>query len=298
MKNQKGASVLMIIEVIIFIAILGVIGFMVFQYYYPPKVQFVCTQESKQCPDGSFVSRTGVNCEFPECPIQVDPTANWQNYISYDYGFQIKYPNDWKLNMPPDIKDRVDFLTPGSQDKIFDFEIRISPNTDKLSAKEYVQKMLEKNKLEQVGRISYKNSEEAIIAGLAAFQLNEVFAYDQNQEWIYIVNSDYVYRFAFPIAEENPNLQDPINNNKISYQILSTFSFLGGAATKEQGCLSSGGKVVDITCYCSSPSDFFNTCLIGACTCTPDQKYARQLKGCECPRGECFDGTICTKISQ
>lgn len=28
----------------------------------------VCTQEAKQCPDGSSVSRTGPNCEFARCP--------------------------------------------------------------------------------------------------------------------------------------------------------------------------------------------------------------------------------------
>lgn len=27
-----------------------------------------CTQESKQCPDGSYVGRTGKNCEFTKCP--------------------------------------------------------------------------------------------------------------------------------------------------------------------------------------------------------------------------------------
>ncbi|MBI4691977.1 MAG: hypothetical protein HY773_00825 [Candidatus Terrybacteria bacterium] len=33
--------------------------------YKEPKA---CTQEAKQCPDGSSVSRTGLNCEFAECP--------------------------------------------------------------------------------------------------------------------------------------------------------------------------------------------------------------------------------------
>lgn len=28
----------------------------------------VCTQEVKQCPDGSWVGRTGPNCEFTPCP--------------------------------------------------------------------------------------------------------------------------------------------------------------------------------------------------------------------------------------
>lgn len=30
--------------------------------------QTVCTQEAKQCSDGSYVSRTGPNCEFTACP--------------------------------------------------------------------------------------------------------------------------------------------------------------------------------------------------------------------------------------
>lgn len=28
----------------------------------------VCTQEARECPDGSYVSRTGPNCEFTPCP--------------------------------------------------------------------------------------------------------------------------------------------------------------------------------------------------------------------------------------
>ncbi len=28
----------------------------------------ICTQDAKQCPDGSYVSRTGPNCSFAECP--------------------------------------------------------------------------------------------------------------------------------------------------------------------------------------------------------------------------------------
>lgn len=30
--------------------------------------QKACSQEAKQCPDGSYVSRTGPNCEFAPCP--------------------------------------------------------------------------------------------------------------------------------------------------------------------------------------------------------------------------------------
>jgi hypothetical protein len=32
--------------------------------------QIACTQEAKLCPDGSYVARTGPNCEFAACPTQ------------------------------------------------------------------------------------------------------------------------------------------------------------------------------------------------------------------------------------
>ena len=34
-----------------------------------------CTQEAKQCPDGSFVGRTGPNCEFAKCPDSNQPSV-------------------------------------------------------------------------------------------------------------------------------------------------------------------------------------------------------------------------------
>jgi hypothetical protein len=53
-----------------------------------PSTPVVCTQEAKQCPDGSWVGRTGPNCEFTPCsattptPI-IPPTSNNQG----KYGF-------------------------------------------------------------------------------------------------------------------------------------------------------------------------------------------------------------------
>ncbi len=45
----------------------------------PPSSQGVaCTDEAKQCPDGSYVGRTGPQCQFSECPTTgiVNPPAN------------------------------------------------------------------------------------------------------------------------------------------------------------------------------------------------------------------------------
>lgn len=35
-----------------------------------PNEEGVCTTEVMQCDDGSFVSRTGPDCEFTACPVQ------------------------------------------------------------------------------------------------------------------------------------------------------------------------------------------------------------------------------------
>ncbi|MFA6463830.1 MAG: hypothetical protein WCV55_02395 [Candidatus Paceibacterota bacterium] len=35
---------------------------------FQPLKGVICTMEAKQCPDGSYVGRTGPNCEFALCP--------------------------------------------------------------------------------------------------------------------------------------------------------------------------------------------------------------------------------------
>jgi len=64
--------------------------------------QIFCTQDVKECTDGSYVSRTGPNCEFAECPNPsnsaaqkgVDGTNSYQNK---EYGFEFSYRGGWRL---------------------------------------------------------------------------------------------------------------------------------------------------------------------------------------------------------
>lgn len=49
----------------------------------PEPEQVVCTMDAKQCPDGSYVGRSGPNCEFAACPQTSAPQASqdWKEII-------------------------------------------------------------------------------------------------------------------------------------------------------------------------------------------------------------------------
>ncbi|MCX6713383.1 MAG: hypothetical protein NTY66_04220 [Candidatus Vogelbacteria bacterium] len=57
-----------------------------------------CTMEAKQCPDGSYVGRTGPKCEFTACPVaKSSDTTGWQTYKNEQLGYEINYPKGWYL---------------------------------------------------------------------------------------------------------------------------------------------------------------------------------------------------------
>lgn len=67
---------------IIVIAIVLVVGGLAYAFTRPtpPAVtdgnQVACTMDAKMCPDGSYVGRTGPNCEFAACPSGETSTMN------------------------------------------------------------------------------------------------------------------------------------------------------------------------------------------------------------------------------
>jgi len=57
-----------------------------------------------------------------------------------------------------------------------------------------------------------------------------------------------------------------------------------------KNCLESGGQPTSASC-CLSVSHFPNTCLIGACGCSPENSH--QIQICDCGSDKCFDGQYC-----
>ncbi len=67
------------ILVLVFVALVFILGALLYIYNPNPEEYgdtkgsgsggVVCAQDAKMCPDGSYVGRTGPNCEFARCPI-------------------------------------------------------------------------------------------------------------------------------------------------------------------------------------------------------------------------------------
>jgi len=66
--------------------------------------QVACTLDAKECPDGSFVSRQGLECEFAKCPAETANSSadisDWKTYTSTTLNFN--YPSNYKT------EERVD----------------------------------------------------------------------------------------------------------------------------------------------------------------------------------------------
>lgn len=50
------------------ILIIAVIGIIIWPKFFDRQGKIFCAQDAKQCPDGSYVGRTGPKCEFTACP--------------------------------------------------------------------------------------------------------------------------------------------------------------------------------------------------------------------------------------
>lgn len=82
--NQKGLVNIVIPLLIVILA--GLAGYLVitrrspqpFPVPAPIPAPVACTQEAKECSDGSYVSRSGPNCEFAACP-KVSPSPSLES---------------------------------------------------------------------------------------------------------------------------------------------------------------------------------------------------------------------------
>jgi len=207
-KRKTKRVFFMVIGIIIFILVFVIVGIMIKQY----------SEMSKE----EGITET----------ISEDETTDWKNYRNEEYGFEIKYPKEWEFKKGDESIAYLMVLgNPLQGEKTFYFEIEVEENIDSLTAKEWIKNVLKENdikKEEEIpGYIIFQEEKELVVGNnIPAYELYGVYVYDAREEFIVVSNNDYVYIFRFPIAKENDNLSNSVENNKIIHQVLSTFKFL------------------------------------------------------------------------
>ncbi|TSC53631.1 MAG: Uncharacterized protein LiPW39_158 [Parcubacteria group bacterium LiPW_39] len=230
----------------LFVIIVALVAFLAASaygaYYYWQKSQpKACTQEAKQCPDGSYVSRIGPNCEFAACP------TDWHIYKNTEYGFQITFTDAWRgfravkktglgnMNMIA----RIAFEAP-TADKvwndgygyvdIFDIDIYLFSEWEELK--------LEIQKAKEEGRMYFEpnyidRNDKYVFVWSSIFQdttpkdvdlligsTNQIistfkFINDQTADWQTYRNEKYGFEFRYP--KEWDNIVESVDKSYVGF---------------------------------------------------------------------------------
>ena len=162
-------------------------------------------------------------------------TSAWPVYRNAEYGFSIQYPPNWQL-FTSGLSANTPFVALGNPlngTTTYTMEVFIEQNTQSLSSGEYVHQLLDNDRAQDAANAKtgpaptltpqFKSNYVTTVNGNQAYELFDVFEFDHNAEQVFVANSTTALRFDFPVADANPNIASPANNNAIAHLILGTF---------------------------------------------------------------------------
>jgi hypothetical protein len=132
-----------------------------------------------------------------------------------------------------------------------------------------------------------KDQQSGVAVGTNAILLGDRIA-PQN---ISIDNGKIIVNYADRKSDEPMSYSPSIGINR-TFEIQGTalVEVTIESTKREQTCMISGGTIGAELC-CKSSEDFPNSCLIGACGCSPADSH--EVKVCNCGIDKCFDGNKC-----
>lgn len=156
-------------------------------------------------------------------PVDV---SGWQTYSNSQYGFELEYPPQWQLSTDGLANDSpfIAFGNPLDGTSTYDLDVFVENNSSSLSSGEYVHALVAAAKASDT-LLQFDKSEVLTVGSYPAYELYNVFEFDQGAERIYVAHGDEALRFDFPVAQENPNLSLPIANNAVAHEIVDTLVF-------------------------------------------------------------------------
>jgi hypothetical protein len=161
-------------------------------------------------------------------------TSAWPIYRNAELGFSLQYPPNWQL-FTSGLSANTPFVALGNPlngTTTYVMDIFIEQNPQSLSSGEYVHQLLLADRAQDAANAKtglaptvtpqFRSSNLTTANGNAAYELFDVFEFDHNAEQIYVANGTTMLHFDFPVADANPNLASPANNNAIAHMIVGT----------------------------------------------------------------------------
>lgn len=165
-------------------------------------------------------------------------TAGWQTYADSRYGFSLQYPQNWQLSTAG-LSAETPFIALGnplSGTTTYVIYVSIEQNPHVLSPGDFVHQMLADARAADAASGAASGTAPAVtprftgaylttVGQNGAYELSGVFEFDHDAEQIYVTNDAVALKFDFPVADANPNLASPANNNAIAHKIIDTLTF-------------------------------------------------------------------------